>query len=174
MPTRYMQGLAPGRMKGLLLSYGSDLYLYGGMPHTAFTSANRNLNTTSFAYPDGQTIFMRLNSSSGNWESVSCEGAVPESKTRIHAGHAGECFQHDFMVPTGKRARGASAGNTCLAPSHVPCLCSSAHFWPSHGIEAKRMHYKSCPANWQSCSHQAGRRHAARPLYCFVAVSVSA
>ncbi|DBB17399.1 TPA: hypothetical protein ACH3X3_014431 [Trebouxia sp. C0006] len=83
------EGLAPGRMKGLLLSYGSDLYLYGGMPHTAFTSANRNLNTTSFAYPDGQTIFMRLNSSSGNWDSVSCEGAVPESKTRIHAGHAG-------------------------------------------------------------------------------------
>jgi len=62
-----MQGSSPGRMKGLLLSYGSDLYLYGGMPHTAFTSANRNLNTTSFAYPDGQTIFMRLNSSSGSW-----------------------------------------------------------------------------------------------------------
>ncbi len=67
MPTHYMQGSSPGRMKGLLLSYGSDLYLYGGMPHTAFTSANRNLNTTSFAYPDGQTIFMRLNSSSGSW-----------------------------------------------------------------------------------------------------------
>lgn len=91
-------------MKGLLLSYGSDLYLYGGMPHTAFTSANRNLGTASFAYPDGQTIFMRLSASSGNWESVSCEGAVPESKTRIHAGHAGECFQPDFMSFDRKRA----------------------------------------------------------------------
>ncbi len=100
--SHHMQGLAPGRMKGLLVSYGSDLYLYGGMPHTAFTSANRNLSTTSFAYPDGQTIFMRLNSSSGSWESVSCEGAVPESKTRIHAGHAGECFQPCFMALTGK------------------------------------------------------------------------
>lgn len=85
-----MQGLAPGRMKGLLVSHNGDLYIYGGMPHTAFTS-NRTLTTTSFAYPDGDTVFMKLNSGSGKWHSVSCAGAVPESRTRIHSGHAGEC-----------------------------------------------------------------------------------
>lgn len=85
-----MQGAAPGRMKGLLVSHGNDLYLYGGMPHTAFTSA-RTLSSTSFAYPEGETIFMRLSQSTGSkWQSVSCEGAVPESRTRIHSGHAGK------------------------------------------------------------------------------------
>ena len=84
-----MQGLAPGRMKGLLVSYGNDLYLYGGMPHTAFTSS-RTLTATSFAYPESETIFMKLPSGTGVWQSVSCEGAVPESRTRIHSGHAGE------------------------------------------------------------------------------------
>lgn len=79
-------------MKGLLVSYGKALYLYGGMPHTAFTS-NRTLSATSFAYPDGESIFMKLQSSAGgavSWQSVSCEGAVPESRTRIHSGHTGQ------------------------------------------------------------------------------------
>ena len=85
-----MQGAAPGRMKGLLVSHGNDLYLYGGMPHTAFTSA-RTLSSTSFAYPEVETIFMRLSPSAGSkWQSMSCEGAVPESRTRIHSGHAGQ------------------------------------------------------------------------------------
>ena len=83
-----MQGTAPGRMKGLLVSYNNDLYLYGGMPHTAFTAA-RALNATSFAYPDDESIFMKLCHGSGKWQSVSCLGAVPESRTRIHSGHAG-------------------------------------------------------------------------------------
>ena len=76
-------------MKGLLVSYNNDLYLYGGMPHTAFTSS-RTLTATSFAYPEAETIFMKLPSGTGIWQSVSCEGAVPESRTRIHSGHAGE------------------------------------------------------------------------------------
>ena len=76
-------------MKGLLVSYNNDLYLYGGMPHTAFTAA-RALNATSFAYPDDEGIFMKLSHGSGKWQSVSCKDAVPESKTRIHSGHAGE------------------------------------------------------------------------------------
>ncbi|KAL3143280.1 hypothetical protein ABBQ38_002123 [Trebouxia sp. C0009 RCD-2024] len=82
------EGTAPGRMKGLLVSYKKDLYLYGGMPHTAFTAA-RALNATSFAYPDNEGIFMKLCHASGKWQSVSCAGAVPESRTRIHSGHAG-------------------------------------------------------------------------------------
>lgn len=76
-------------MKGLLVSYSNDLYLYGGMPHTAFTAA-RALNATSFAYPDNESIFMKLCHGSGKWQSVSCLGAVPESTTRIHSGHAGQ------------------------------------------------------------------------------------
>lgn len=82
------EGTAPGRMKGLFVSYKQDLYLYGGMPHTAFTAA-RALNATSFAYPDNEGIFMKLCHGSGKWQSVSCAGAVPESRTRIHSGHAG-------------------------------------------------------------------------------------
>lgn len=76
-------------MKGLLVSYNNDLYLYGGMPHTAFTAA-RALNATSFAYPDNESIFMKLCHGSGKWKPVSCLGAVPESRTRIHSGHAGQ------------------------------------------------------------------------------------
>lgn len=76
-------------MKGLLVSYKNDLYLYGGMPHAAFTAA-RALNATSFAYPEGEGVFMKLSHGSGKWQPVSCEGAVPESRTRIHSGHAGE------------------------------------------------------------------------------------
>ena len=90
MVSNAMQGSAPGRMKALLVSHGSDLYLYGGMPHTAFTSS-RNAAAANFAYPEGETLFMKLSPASGNkWQSVSCEGAVPESRTRIHSGHAGQ------------------------------------------------------------------------------------
>ena len=92
-------------MKGLLVSYSDDLYLYGGMPHTAFTAA-RALNATSFAYPDNESIFMKLCHGSGKWQSVSCLGAVPESTTRIHSGHAGQstsglvcCEQHIYWQP---------------------------------------------------------------------------
>ena len=80
-------------MKGLLVSYKNDLYLYGGMPHTAFTAA-RALNATSFAYPDDESIFMKLCHGSGKWQSVSCLGAVPESRSRIHSGHAGLSTAH--------------------------------------------------------------------------------
>lgn len=90
-------------MKGLFVSYKQDLYLYGGMPHTAFTAA-RALNATSFAYPDNEGIFMKLCHGSGKWQSVSCAGAVPESRTRIHSGHAGQpsliCI-HVFHDTTG-------------------------------------------------------------------------
>ena len=162
-------------MKGLLLSYGSDLYLYGGMPHTAFTSANRNLNTTSFAYPDGQTIFMRLNSSSGNWESVSCEGAVPESKTRIHAGHAGECVQRDLMSLTGKRAH---QGHQQQTPALLPLTFHAFVHLPMSGLHMA-LKLSACATShvrqgWRSFSPQTGRQYAARPLYCFAAVSTSA
>lgn len=93
-----VQGSAPGRMKGLLVSYANDLYLYGGMPHTAFTST-RAVSATSFAYPEGETIFMKLSHSAGSkWQSVSCEGAVPESRTRIHSGHAGKRSSHAAIV----------------------------------------------------------------------------
>lgn len=81
------QGSAPGRMKSLLVSHGSALYLYGGMPHTAFTQS-RNAASANFAYPGGDTVFMK--SVGSKWQSVSCEGAVPESRTRIHSGHAGQ------------------------------------------------------------------------------------
>ena len=85
-----MQGSAPGRMKSLLVSHDSYLYLYGGMPHTAFTQS-RNAASANFAYPGGDTVFMKLSPSVGSkWQSVSCEGAVPESRTRIHSGHAGQ------------------------------------------------------------------------------------
>ena len=95
-----MQGSAPGRMKGLLVSHDNNLYLYGGMPHTAFTST-RNLSATSFAYPEGESIFMRLQQSgtgAASWQPVSCEGAVPESRTRIHSGHTGQPLLHTDLT----------------------------------------------------------------------------
>lgn len=49
-----------------------------------------------------------------------------------------------------------------------------AHFWPSHGLKPSSCIASHVQQVWQSCSHQAGRRHAARPLYCFAAMSTSA
>lgn len=112
-----LQGAAPGRMKGLLVSHGNDLYLYGGMPHTAFTST-RAVSATSFAYPEGETIFMKLSHAAGSkWQSVSCEGAIPESRTRIHSGHAGKhqctCKQH-FSSHIFTRASFRITGGWCV------------------------------------------------------------
>lgn len=119
-----IQGTAPGRMKGLLVSYNNDLYLYGGMPHTAFTAA-RALNATSFAYPDNESIFMKLCHGSGKWQSVSCLGAVPESRTRIHSGHAGPvfcCFKGFLPVCCTASERPAVAARTKRHKLCIYCM----------------------------------------------------
>jgi len=66
-----------------------------------------------------------------------------------------------------------------ISRKHLPCplpvsICSFAHSWPSHGLKPNACNASHVRQLWQSCFHRSQRQRAARPLYCFAAMSTSA
>ena len=81
-----LQGVSPGRMLGKMLSYNSELYMYGGL--TARQFLTRDIDFGSF-YKGKEHFMMKLDRDTHSWEPISYQGAARDTWQKIHASSRG-------------------------------------------------------------------------------------
>ncbi len=81
-----LQGIAPARLSGTLLTHNNDLYVYGGPP--AFY-LEPGYDRRRDVYTDGDAFMLKLNPSLNKWEPASSEGAPPVTWREPHIWSSG-------------------------------------------------------------------------------------